>query len=106
MTASASSSSATNIHSVTVGPGLVFTPDTITAAQGDYVEFTFGAGHNVAQSSFDAPCMPIGDNAIYSGNPNDGDVWKVMINSTDPLWLYCSVPGHCKGGMAMVVNPP
>ena len=107
MTASSPASTASGIHQVQVGPGLKFTPDSLTAAEGDWVEFTFGSGHSVAQSSFDAPCVPIeGSTAVYSGFPNDGDIWRVMINSTDPLWLYCSASGHCEGGMALVVNPP
>ncbi|KIW31035.1 uncharacterized protein PV07_02719 [Cladophialophora immunda] len=106
-TAAAAASTASNIHSVKVGPALTFTPDTVTAAEGDWVEFTFGAGHSVAESSFAAPCVPISGSAgVYSGFPNDGDVWRIQINSTDPLWLYCSATGHCEGGMAMVVNPP
>ncbi|OAL38934.1 hypothetical protein AYO20_01685 [Fonsecaea nubica] len=106
-TAAAAQASSSNIHSVTVGPGLTFTPDTVTAAKGDWVEFTFGEGHSVAQSSFDAPCVPISGGAgVYSGFPNDGDVWRIQVNSTDPLWLYCSATGHCEGGMALVVNPP
>jgi plastocyanin len=101
------SSSTSGVHAVKVGPGLTFTPDTVTAAEGDWVEFTFGSGHSVAQSSFDAPCVPIqGDAFVYSGFPNDGDVWRIQVNGTDPLWLYCSATGHCEGGMAMVVNPP
>jgi len=106
-TTSASSSTASGVHAVQVGPGLTFSPDSVTAAEGDWVEFTFGSGHSVAQSSFDAPCVPIsGDAGVYSGFPNDGDIWRIQINSTDPLWLYCSTPGHCEGGMALVVNPP
>jgi plastocyanin len=95
------------VHNVTVGPGLTFTPDTVTAAVGDWVQFTFGEGHSVAESSFSAPCVPIsGQAGVYSGFPNDGQVWRIQVNSTDPLWLYCSQTGHCQGGMAMVVNPP
>ncbi|KIX07837.1 uncharacterized protein Z518_02491 [Rhinocladiella mackenziei CBS 650.93] len=106
-TATAATASASGVHSVQVGPGLSFTPDTVTAAEGDWVEFTFGSGHSVAQSSFDAPCVPLeGGAGVYSGFPNDGDVWRIMVNSTDPIWLYCSATGHCEGGMAMVVNPP
>ncbi|ETI19778.1 hypothetical protein G647_08791 [Cladophialophora carrionii CBS 160.54] len=104
--ASASSSSA-GVHAVKVGPGLTFTPDTVTAAEGDWVEFTFGSGHSVAQSTFDAPCVPMdGGAGVYSGFPNNGDIWRIQVNSTDPLWLYCSAVGHCEGGMVMVVNPP
>ncbi|KAI1608579.1 hypothetical protein EDD36DRAFT_104183 [Exophiala viscosa] len=104
-TASASTSSASGVHSVKVGPGLTFSPDTVTAAMGDWVEFTFGEGHSVAQSSFANPCQPMnGSSYVYSGFPGDGDVWRIQVNSTSPLWLYCSQTGHCQGGMAMVIN--
>lgn len=92
------------VHQVTVGPGLSYSPDTVTAAQGDVVEFTFGSGHNVVSGSFDSPCQPSG--GIYSGNPNDGDIFSVTVNNTDPVWIYCSVPHHCESGMAMVINAP
>ncbi|KIW19132.1 hypothetical protein PV08_03424 [Exophiala spinifera] len=98
---------AETVHNVQVGPSLTFTPDTVQAAEGDWVEFTFGEGHSVAQSTFAAPCVPLSDGtSVYSGFPSDGDVWRIQINSTDPLWLYCSASGHCESGMAMVVNPP
>lgn len=106
-TVEAAAASVSGVHSVQVGPGLSFTPDTVTAAEGDWVEFTFGAGHSVAQSSFDAPCVPLASGAgVYSGFPSGGDVWRFQVNDTAPLWLYCSVSGHCEGGMSLVVNPP
>lgn len=106
-TASSSAASMSGVHSVQVGPGLTFSPDSLTAAEGDWVEFTFGSGHSVAQSSFDAPCVPLESGAgVYSGFPDDGEVWRFQVNSTDPIWLYCSKSGHCEGGMALVVNPP
>lgn len=89
---------------VQIGPGLNYSPDTITASPGDVVEFTFGSGHNVVSGSFDSPCQSDGN--IYSGDGNDGDIFSVTINSTDTIWLYCSVPHHCQGGMAMVINAP
>lgn len=77
----------------------------VSAAVGDWVTFQFQeGGHSVAQSSFANPCNPIGANAVYSGELSEGDVWRVQINSTDPLWMYCSTPSHCEGGMAMVIN--
>lgn len=92
------------VYEVTVGPGLDYSPNTITdAASGDIISFKFGEGHNVVSGSYDQPCQPSG--GIYSGNPSNGDVFSVTLNGTDPLWIYCSVPGHCEGGMAMVVNP-
>lgn len=89
---------------VTVGPGNIFTPDTVTAAQGDVVRFRFGSGHNVVSGKFDTPCQP--DNVIYSGSPRDGDVFSVTVNNTNPIWIYCSVSRHCEVGMAMVINAP
>jgi plastocyanin len=106
-TATAAAASVSGVHSVKVGPALDFTPDTVKAAVGDWIEYTFTGGHSVAQSSFGAPCMPISGSAgVFSGFPNNGDVWRFQVNSTDPLWLYCSTTGHCEAGMAMVVNPP
>jgi len=91
-------------HEVTVGPSLSFSPDSVTAAEGDIVSFKFGSGHDVASGSFDSPCQP--DGKIYSGEPNEGDVFSVTVNGTDPIWIYCSVPHHCQSGMAMVINAP
>ncbi|RMD42465.1 hypothetical protein DV735_g2684, partial [Chaetothyriales sp. CBS 134920] len=95
---------AAETHQVTVGPGLSYSPDSLTAAEGDVVEFTFGEGHDVVSGSFDAPCQY--DGSIYSGDPSDGEVFSVTINSTDPIWIYCSIPRHCQAGMALVINPP
>ena len=89
---------------VQVGPGLDYSPDTVQAADGDTVSFKFGSGHDVVSGSFDSPCQPSG--GIYSGNPSEGQMFNVEINGTDPIWIYCSVPQHCQGGMAMVINPP
>lgn len=93
---------AANYH-VNVGPGLSFSPSTITANEGDVVQFRFGSGHDVVSGNFDSPCQPNGN--IYSGEPNDGDIFSVTLNSSDPIWIYCSVPQHCQRGMAMVINP-
>lgn len=32
-------------------------------------------------------------------------VFEVKVNSTDPIWLYCTAPKHCQGGMVGVINP-
>lgn len=90
-------------YQVQVGPGFIYSPDSLTAAEGDIVQFTFGSGHDVVSGSFDSPCSP--DGMVNSGRPSDGEVFSVTINSTDPMWIYCSVSGHCQGGMAMVINP-
>lgn len=94
-------------QTVTVGAnGLVFSPDTITADEGDVIEFVITPGHSVTQSAFDNPCQAISDTGIYSGFPNNKATFSVTVNSSDTLWIYCSSPGHCQAGMAMVINPP
>jgi len=32
-------------------------------------------------------------------------VFKVTVNSTDPIYYYCSVGMHCANGMVAAVNP-
>ena len=47
--------------------GFSFTPNTISAAVGDQVAFTFnGNGHNVAQGNFGAACQPYKTNPFFS----------------------------------------
>jgi plastocyanin len=103
----AAASSASNIHQVAVGKnGLVFTPDTLTAAPGDTIEFTFAAGHSVTRSTFSNPCQAVTTNAIFSGFPPTTEMFTLKVNDTNPIWLYCAQVSHCQSGMAMVVNPP
>ena len=102
------------VHNVDVGNGgFIFSPKSLTAKVGDHVNFHFFAGdHSVAQSTFAAPCVPSGPKAIYSGflNPSGGseasEMFSMRVNTTAPLWLYCSRFGHCQSGMSMVINPP
>lgn len=94
-------------HNVTVGPGMTFNPSSLSdVAQDDTVSVWFGAGHDIAQSTFAEPCqyMP---NGIYSGpSPKDGDVFSFTVsNASAPMWFYCTVGRHCQGGMALAINP-
>jgi hypothetical protein len=94
------------VHQVQVGPGLIFNPDSISdVAEGDTIDVTFGAGHDIVQSTFDSPCEAM-EGAIFSGpSPSDGDVFSFEVNSTDPMWFFCSVGNHCQSGMALAINP-
>ncbi|KAL8797170.1 MAG: hypothetical protein Q9195_000637 [Heterodermia aff. obscurata] len=91
--------------------GLKFDPDTVTADKGDVLEFHFyPEDHSVAQSTFDKPCIA-DETGVWSGfmpvtTGVGNETFSVTINSTDPLWLYCSQGQHCNAGMAMVVNEP
>jgi plastocyanin len=105
-------------HKVKVGSGgLAFDPDTVKAETGDTIIFEFyPKNHSVAQAAWDKPCVPLpgeGDmRPIYSGffpvaeDKSESDkVFSMMVNNTDPIWLYCSQQGHCKSGQVMVINP-
>ena len=36
---------------------------------------------------------------------NKKNVFKVVVNSTNPIYYYCSVGAHCANGMVAAVNP-
>jgi plastocyanin len=98
-------------HVVEAGEHGKFVPDTVQAAVGDTIVYEFYPGnHSMAQSTFDAPCLPA-PGGIFSGffSPTSGvdpQVWVVTIKDTNPIWVYCAQVGHCNSGMVMVVNPP
>lgn len=120
------------IISIDVGEGgLVFKPESVTADVGDLLQFSFyPRNHSVAQGSFSSPCRPLAG-GVYSGfmpvaagkgvcppeinhsaqinfhaNYIQSSTFQVTVNSTNPIYLYCSQIEHCEKGMAMVVNPP
>jgi plastocyanin len=111
--ATTTASSSGSVHTVTVGNGaFAFSPNSIVAAINDTVEFHFyPPEHSVAQSLFDAPCVPSGPTAFFSGpisttSGQNANVFTLTINDTNPIWFYCAVPSHCESGMAGVINPP
>jgi len=115
---SALAASSITVHVVQVGAAngtLAYFPNNIKAAVGDMVQFQFAPNnHTVTQSTFDAPCQPIAMNSnvtgVYSGfmpvtaSSTTTPTYTVLINSTTPMWLYCSQGSHCQKGMTMVIN--
>ncbi|KAF5247938.1 hypothetical protein FANTH_6219 [Fusarium anthophilum] len=105
-------------NSATNATGIKFWPEKITAEPGTMVQFQFWAGnHTVTQSTFDDPCVPIGNvmsnvTGIYSGyQPVEASMSKgmiptytIMVKDKKPMWLFCSKAKHCQGGMSMVIN--
>jgi len=93
--------------SVQVGQGgFVFTPSSVQGAVGDTVTFSFMSTieHNVVQSTFETPCSPL--TGGFSIQPQAaGSEFSITLATTDPLYFYCSVDGHCPGGMVGIVNP-
>jgi len=88
------------------GQGLQFLPNTIYATVGSTVKFQFVTpGHTVTEGAYDNPCMPLASSSFYSGMLDVNKVFTVTINDTNPIWFYCSTPGHCQAGMVGVINP-
>jgi plastocyanin len=87
---------AANIQVQVGGPnGLNYNPQSVTAAQGDTIEFVFmPKNHTVTQSTFAAPCQPM-SNGIDSGfmpvpaNSTQVPSMTVLVNDTNPLWFFC-----------------
>lgn len=115
---------------VTVGgsAGLVYSPDTIEAAVGDFVLFKFESqNHTVTQSAFTTPCDALtgGMDSGFMANPNNTvnpqPMMQMQVTVATPLckfWpfvvkkisnfasgFYCRQSGHCGKGMAFSINP-
>jgi plastocyanin len=85
---------------------LTFSPNSVTANMGDTVLFTWQAGgHTVAQGQQSSACQPQ-SSGFYSGTQAPPTTFSINVSSTDPIWYYCSTPGHCQAGMVGVINPP
>jgi plastocyanin len=101
--------SATTINVKAGASGLTFTPNNLTAAVGDNVQFTFyPANHNVVQASFANPCMPM-NGGFYSGfmptsSGPANKTFTITVNDTTPIWFYCGQGTHCESGMVGVIN--
>ncbi|ESZ90841.1 serine-threonine rich protein [Sclerotinia borealis F-4128] len=104
------------VHNITVGAqGLkLFSPNQLNASLGDIVRFNFLARNaTVTQSNLDTPCIPNGgaDTGFNQFNPeNQTDVFvrEFLVNTTEPIWLYCAqtLPkSHCQNGMVLGINP-
>ncbi|RFU25193.1 hypothetical protein B7463_g11140, partial [Scytalidium lignicola] len=101
-------------HTVVVGgsAGLVYTPNTINAAIGDMVIFTFmSMNHTATQSAFATPCEKLagGMDSGFMANINNTVVpppqMAMQVNVSTPIWFYCRQAGHCGKGMTFSINP-
>ncbi|PNP43756.1 hypothetical protein TGAM01_v209508 [Trichoderma gamsii] len=92
--------------------GLTFTPNDITAAVGDILEFHYHPkNHSVVAADFATPCKPKAEGGFYSGffpttGTENSNVFQVEVNNTTPIWFYCSqsTGNHCGAGMVGAVN--
>jgi plastocyanin len=101
-------------HTVVVGgtAGLVYTPDTIEAAVGDMVIFTFESqNHTATQSAFTTPCEKLtgGMDSGFMPNLNNSVTpppqMAMQVTVATPIWFYCRQSGHCGKGMTFSINP-
>ncbi|KAI0831729.1 hypothetical protein BC628DRAFT_1415240 [Trametes gibbosa] len=108
-------------HLITVGGDstLTFSPSNISAQVGDTLTFQFMTkNHTATQSSFANPCSPLSasstsgqvgfDSGFMPALANaDVPTFKVTINDTAPVWVYCkqtNPASHCAAGMVFSVN--
>lgn len=99
-------------QSITVGKsGLAFSPNTITAAKGDTLQFHFYAqNHSVVMGIKGDGCKPATSDGFFSGfmpvsgTSEGSNVFEVTVNSTETMYIYCSQGKHCQSGMVAVIN--
>lgn len=110
--AAASASASTSGHQIVnvAQGGLVFSPASVTAANGTFVTFVFpGVQHSVTQSTFANPCTPLtGSNGtgFDSGLTTNTQFTVQITDSTKPVWFFCKFVGHCAAGMVGAINAP
>ncbi|KAI0820188.1 Cupredoxin [Trametes gibbosa] len=107
-------------HTIKVGGNgtLTYDPSSITANNGDTIQFQFlSKNHTVTQSTFAAPCSNVTDgNGLVTGvdsgyqfvaaDATQFPVWSITVNNAStPLWFYCRQAKHCQQGMVFAVNP-
>ncbi|KAH8596493.1 Cupredoxin [Bisporella sp. PMI_857] len=101
-------------HTVTVGGpgGLIYSPESISAAVGDMVVFTFlSNNHTATQSAFDTPCKKLADgvDSGFMANVNNTIVpapqMAMQVTVATPIWFYCRQTKHCGQGMTFSINP-
>lgn len=92
-------------YDVNVGAdGLNFTPASVSdAVQGDTITFRFSGMHSASESTLTDPCTK--KSGGFDSGQLTGGTYQVTLNSTDPVWVYCNVGGHCRAGMVFAVNP-
>ncbi|KDQ19390.1 hypothetical protein BOTBODRAFT_51811 [Botryobasidium botryosum FD-172 SS1] len=95
-------------RNVTVGANgqLVFNPPNITAEVGDTIVFIFESEHTATQSTYQTPCSPSSGGFNGVSASTSPSTFSVKVNNTNPIWVYCAIPGHCKAGMVFAVNAP
>lgn len=98
---------------VTATSSNVFSPDTVMAKEGDSIEFHFQAqNHSVVSGIFDNPCTPMPQGSgffsgfIYVDDSGEaGHVFRITVNTQEPMPFYSSQAEECPHGMVGIINP-
>ncbi|RIB04657.1 Cupredoxin [Gigaspora rosea] len=91
---------------ITVGPGLIFTPQNVSANQGDRIVWTFAGGnHDVAQTDGPAgACTKSANSSAFQSLVSPTTPYSVTVNqSSGNLYYMCTVDSHCQSGMWGVI---
>ena len=98
-------------HTVNVGPGLSYSPATLTIAVGDTVKFTNRGGlHNVKANDNSFRCAHGCDGDGQGGNgAASTEIWhaNVTFHATGTVGYYCETHGTPTTGMrgTIIVQP-
>lgn len=97
------------------GPQDLFVPNLVRARVGDVVQFQFSNGnHTVTQSRATEGCQPLqatDASAVHSGHipfeqgQTEVGTFSMVVQSAEPMFLYCATGPHCQTGQVMVINP-
>ncbi|KAK5653265.1 hypothetical protein OQA88_9164 [Cercophora sp. LCS_1] len=89
-----------------------FSPNSVTASQGDIIQYQFFApNHSVIMGDFATPCSPAKTGGFNSGffataeSGMNSNAFEVTVNTTEPIFFYCGFPSHCQIGMSGAINP-
>ncbi|KAJ2971799.1 hypothetical protein NQ176_g7520 [Zarea fungicola] len=101
-----------NMIKITAKSDNRFDPNSVTAEQGDLLEFHFEASnHSVVAGDYQYPCSPLQlGTGFFSGfvevSSGESDkVFRVKVVNTDPMPFYSSQENECANGMVGIINP-
>ncbi|MCJ1403148.1 hypothetical protein MMC11_006371 [Xylographa trunciseda] len=100
-------------HMVTVGGSTnIFSPNSVAAMVGDFIEFTFMAtNHSLTQSTFNTPCIKLVGGIDTGAMVNVGGMVAppphitIQITTTTALFFFSQQVGVCGMGMVFSINP-
>ncbi len=85
-------------HTVNVGNGLIFSPESLVINKGDSVDFVFISGlHNVMETEDSVTC--IAKSGGFSSQTLSSGNFKQQFNDVGTKYYTCTIGNHCESGM-------